>query len=79
MPDTKNGAMPSALPPSEAELAEWNALTRDEQIARYREFFVHPDCDTFTDETAEEIIAAARRVGWAKAQSAGPTTDPHTP
>ena len=52
--------MPSALPPTEAELAEWNALTRDEQIARYREFFAHPDCNTFTDETAEEIVAAAR-------------------
>jgi hypothetical protein len=60
MPDTKTRAMPSALPPSEAELAEWNALTRDEQIARYREFFAHPDCNTFTDETAEEIIAAAQ-------------------
>jgi hypothetical protein len=61
MPGTKTRAMPSALPPSEAELAEWNALSRDEQIARYREFFAHPDCDTFTDETAEEIIAAAQK------------------
>jgi hypothetical protein len=79
MPDTKTCAMPSALPPSEAELAEWNALSRDEQIARYREFFAHPDCNTFTHETAEEIIAAARRrVGWAKAQSAVPTIDPQT-
>jgi hypothetical protein len=60
MPDIKTDAMPSALPPSEAELAEWNALTRDEQIARYREFFAHPDCDIFTDETIEEIIAAVR-------------------
>jgi hypothetical protein len=60
MPDTKTHAMPSALPPCEAELAEWNALTRDEQIARYREFFAHPDCNIFTDETAEEIIAAAQ-------------------
>ncbi len=60
MPDIKIRAMPSALPPSEAEVAEWNALTRDEQIARYREFFAHPDCSTFTDETAEEIIVAAQ-------------------
>jgi hypothetical protein len=79
MPDTKTRAMPSALPPSEAELAEWNALTRDEQIARYREFFAHPDCNTFTNETAEEVVAAAQRVGWAKAQSAVPTIDPQTP
>jgi hypothetical protein len=60
MPDTKTSAIPSALPPSEAELAEWNALSRDEQIARHREFFAHPDCNAFTDETAEEIIAAAQ-------------------
>jgi hypothetical protein len=52
--------MPSALPPSEAELAEWKALSRDEQIARHREFFAHPDCNMFTDETIEEIIAAAQ-------------------
>jgi hypothetical protein len=71
--------MPSALLPSEAELAEWNTLIRDEQIARHREFFAHPDCNTFTDEAAEEIIAAAQRVGWAKAQSAVPTIDPQTP
>jgi len=60
MPDAKTRAMPSALPPSEAELAVWNALTRDEQIARYQEFFAHSDCNTFTDETAEDIIATAR-------------------
>ncbi|MGJ4947588.1 hypothetical protein [Bradyrhizobium sp. HKCCYLS20291] len=61
MSETKTDAYPSALPPSAAELAEWNALTRDEQIARVREFFAHPDCETFTDETAEDIIAAARQ------------------
>jgi len=61
MPDTKTRATPSALPPSEAELAEWNALSREEQIARYREFFAHPDCNTFADETAEEVIAAAQK------------------
>jgi hypothetical protein len=35
-------------------------LGRDEQIARYREYLSHPDCDTFTDETPEQILAAAR-------------------
>ncbi len=60
MSHTKTQATPSALPPTEAELAEWNALTRDEQILRYRDFFAHPDCEAFTEETAEQIIAAAR-------------------
>lgn len=49
------------MPPRPAELAEWNALTREEQIERFAEFFAHPDCETFTDETAEDIIAAARQ------------------
>jgi hypothetical protein len=53
-------AAPSPLPPTEAELEEWNALTRDEQIARYREYFAGPDCDAFTNETPDEILAAAR-------------------
>ncbi|MGJ4926197.1 hypothetical protein ACQR1I_12810 [Bradyrhizobium sp. HKCCYLS2038] len=44
MSETKTYAHPSALPPSAAELAEWNALTREEQIARVKEFFAHPDC-----------------------------------
>lgn len=61
MSETKTRVMPSALPPSEVELAEWNALTREEQIARISEFFAHPDCETFTDETAEDVIAAARQ------------------
>jgi hypothetical protein len=58
---------------------ESRSLSRDEQLARYREFFAHPDCNTFTDETAEEIIAAAQRVGWAKAQSAMATIGLQTP
>ncbi|WP_035981520.1 hypothetical protein [Bradyrhizobium sp. STM 3843] len=60
MTDAIAGIMPSALPPTEAELAEWNALTRDEQLARYREYFAQPDCDTFTMETPDDILAAAR-------------------
>ncbi|MGJ4893091.1 hypothetical protein [Bradyrhizobium sp. HKCCYLR20261] len=61
MSETKIRAFPSAMPPRPAELAEWNALTREEQIERFAEFFAHPDCETFTDETAEDIIAAARQ------------------
>jgi hypothetical protein len=61
MSQTKTGVVPSALPPSEAELADWNALSREEQIARFREFFAHPDCEMFAEETAEDIIVAARQ------------------
>ena len=50
----------SALPPTEAELAAWNALTRDVQIEHYRELLQSPECNTFTDETPDQILAAAR-------------------
>jgi hypothetical protein len=52
--------MPSATP-TEAELAEWAALPRDEQVRRYHELFEHPDCNTFTSDTPDDILAAARQ------------------
>lgn len=61
MSQIKSRVVPSALPPSEAELADWQALSREEQIARFKEFFAHTDCETCTAETAEDIIAAARQ------------------
>jgi hypothetical protein len=61
MNDTKTRAMPSPLPPTEAELAAWNALTRDEQIQRYREYLQHPDCQRISDATMDDILAEARR------------------
>ena len=53
-------AAPSPLPPTKAELEEWNALTRDEQVARYRAYFAEPDCNTFTSETPDEILTVAQ-------------------
>jgi hypothetical protein len=52
--------MPSATP-TEAELDAWAALPRDEQVRRYQEMLKHPDCNTFTTDTPEEILAAARQ------------------
>jgi hypothetical protein len=57
--DKKSRVMPSATP-SEADLAAWAALPRDEQIRRYQELFRHPDCNTFTTDTPDDILAAAR-------------------
>jgi hypothetical protein len=57
--DKKSRVMPSAAP-SEADLAAWAALPRDEQIRRYQELFRHPDCNTFTTDTPDDILAAAR-------------------
>jgi 2-oxo-4-hydroxy-4-carboxy--5-ureidoimidazoline (OHCU) decarboxylase len=52
--------MPSATP-TEAELAAWADLPHDEQTRRYQESFRHPDCNTFTTDTSDDILAAARR------------------
>jgi hypothetical protein len=60
MRDAKARALPSPLPPTEAELAAWNALTRDEQIARYREYLSHPDCERISDATMDDVLAQAR-------------------
>jgi hypothetical protein len=60
MPDTKTHASPSALPPTKAELEEWNALSREEQVKRYREALAHPDCNIVTDDTMADILAEAQ-------------------
>ena len=58
--DVKARAMPSPLPPTEAELAEWNALSRDEQIAHYREYLAHPDCERVSKAGMADVLAAAQ-------------------
>ncbi|MGO9771278.1 MAG: hypothetical protein ACLPSW_17345 [Roseiarcus sp.] len=60
MTDTKTRAMPSPLPPTEAELAEWNALTRDQQIARYRDYLWRPDCERVSSATMADVLAEGR-------------------
>jgi len=58
--DRLTGVMPSATP-TEAEIEAWAALPRDEQVRRYQEMFKHPDCNTFTADTPDDILAAARQ------------------
>jgi hypothetical protein len=58
--DKPTRLMPSATP-TEAEIAAWAALPRDEQVRRYQELFQHPDCNMFTTDTPDEILAAARQ------------------
>jgi hypothetical protein len=58
--DNLTRVMPSATP-TEAEIEAWAALPRDEQVRRYQEMFKHPDCNTFTTETPDDILAAARK------------------
>jgi hypothetical protein len=58
--DKPTRVMPSATP-TEAELAAWAALPRDEQGRRYQEAFAHPDCGTLSGDSMSDILAAARR------------------
>jgi hypothetical protein len=51
---------PSATP-TEAELEAWAKLPRDEQVRRYQALFAQPDCNTFTSDTPDDILAAARQ------------------
>ena len=58
--DKPTRVMPSATP-TEAELAAWSTLPRDEQLRRYQEALAHPDCSVPTDDSMSDILAAARQ------------------
>ena len=59
-PHSKARTMPSPLPPTDAELAEWDVFSRDQQIARYREYLRHPDCERVSKASMTDVLAAAR-------------------
>jgi hypothetical protein len=61
MTDIATRPFPSALPPTEAELAAWHALPRDEQVARYREALQAPDAARVSKATMADVRAAARQ------------------
>ena len=54
-----NKVMPSATP-SEADIAAWNELTRDEQLRRMREYLSHPDSSTVSGDSMADILALAQ-------------------
>ncbi|MDZ4841585.1 MAG: hypothetical protein SH859_05505 [Hyphomicrobium aestuarii] len=60
MRDTLTRVMPSAAP-TDAEIKAWQALPRDEQLARLREALNHPDSSVYCGLTMEEIKANARK------------------
>lgn len=51
---------PSATP-TEAEIEAWAELPRDEQVRRYQALFARPECNNFTLDTPDDILAAARQ------------------
>ncbi|CCE01134.1 hypothetical protein [Bradyrhizobium sp. STM 3809] len=61
MANKQTRLLPSALPPSGTELALWQRLSREEQIARYREVLEHPDSLRISGSTTSDVLAKARR------------------
>jgi hypothetical protein len=53
--------LPSALPPTEAELTAWRALSRDEQLTRYRDALQAPDAGRVSKATMADVLTAARQ------------------
>ena len=63
MSDSTNAltdVIPSATP-TEAEIAAWQALPRDEQVRRYRALFADPACQRITSDSMSDILAAAQQ------------------
>jgi hypothetical protein len=60
MDTTVTDVMPSAMP-SEAEIAAWNDLPRDEQVRRMRLALMHPDRAKSSPHTMDDILALARK------------------
>jgi hypothetical protein len=61
MTETATRPFPSALPPTATELAAWRALSRDEQLARYREALEAPDAGRVSKSTMAGVLTAARQ------------------
>jgi hypothetical protein len=51
--------MPSAAP-TEQDIADWNALPRDEQVQRMKLALAHPDAQRAGTATMDEIRARGR-------------------
>jgi hypothetical protein len=61
MTDIATRLVPSALPPTDAELAAWHALPRGEQLARYREALQASDAVRISTATMAAVRAAVRQ------------------
>lgn len=53
--------LPSALPPTEAALAAWQALSREEQLACYRNGLLAPAAERISPATMADILITARQ------------------
>lgn len=61
MSKTLNKVVPSAMP-SDADIAAWQDLPRDEQLRLTQEALAHPDCDRVGTASMAELRARGRAV-----------------
>lgn len=59
MTEITGDSMAFATPTGE-EIATWNALSRQEQLARLRKECAHPDGDVIVDDSMAGILALAK-------------------
>jgi hypothetical protein len=57
--ETLSRVVPSAAP-SDAEIAAWQRLPRDEQLRRLQSRLTHPDCASVSDATMSDILSRAQ-------------------
>jgi hypothetical protein len=60
MTESTTDSMAFAMPTGE-DIAVWNALSREEQLARLRKECAHPDCDTISDDSMADILVLAKK------------------
>jgi hypothetical protein len=73
MTDTKTfpDVRPSATS-TEAEIAAWQSLPRDEQLRRLRLELNHPDCSVVSSATMADIRAAGHALAMKRRNGASP-------
>jgi hypothetical protein len=60
MSRTATRVLPSALPAGDEEREAWQGLSRDEQVARFREVLLGADAQCVSDTSLSHVLAAAR-------------------
>jgi hypothetical protein len=57
---TTRSPAPSALPPTEAELQAWRGLSREDQLALYREALQAREARSVSSATMADVLKLAR-------------------
>jgi hypothetical protein len=61
MSEQKTAVKPSSWAvPTTVDDEAWARMTRDEQLAAYKELFNSPACTSFTETTVAEIVERSR-------------------